>query len=43
MFLHSAYNVKMDTAKIRVILKFVFRRGTNATESARNANAMFGD
>lgn len=33
----------MDTAKIRVIFEYEFRRGTNAAETARNINAAFGE
>lgn len=33
----------MDTLKIRVIFEYEFRRGTDAAETARNINAVFGE
>jgi hypothetical protein len=33
----------MDTAKIRVIFEYEFRRGSNAAEIARNINVAFID
>ncbi|CAG9790984.1 unnamed protein product [Diatraea saccharalis] len=34
---------KMDTANIRVIFEYEFRRGSNAAETARNINVAFGE
>jgi [histone H3]-lysine36 N-dimethyltransferase SETMAR len=33
----------MDIAKIRVIFEYEFRRGSNASETARNINVAFGE
>lgn len=33
----------MDKSKIRVIFEYEFRRGTNAAQTARNINEVFGD
>ena len=32
----------MDKSKIRVIFEYEFRRGTNATQTSRNVNEVFG-
>lgn len=41
LFLHSTFNVKMESAKIRAIFEYKFRCGTNAVDTARNVNAVF--
>lgn len=43
LFLHSAFNVKMHTEKIRIIFEYEFPHRVNAAETARNVNAVFGD
>ena len=33
----------IDRSKIRVAYKYEFRRGSNASQTARNINEVFGD
>lgn len=34
--------MELDTAKIKIIFEYEFWRGTNAVETARNVNVVFG-
>lgn len=41
-FFDIAVSVTMEKSKLRVIFEYEFRRGTNATQTARNINDVYG-